>query len=153
MRVETIFNLLSPNFRREFFWNMWHMLRITWPISLVWISVKFAIELKLCIHLTQPISDTRRANCWMKPCALPKSHKLSAHLSDELSVSKPCGLRPIEKEFSKNDSEQTGMRRCDGRIPKDQPVWSISTCPSLTRWDLEIVFHGSLYPDHRPFGS
>jgi hypothetical protein len=32
-------------------------------------------------------------------------------------------------------------------------VWSISICPSLTRWDLELAFHGSLFPECKHFGK
>jgi hypothetical protein len=30
---------------------------------------------------------------------------------------------------------------------------SISTCPSVTRWDLEFAFHGNLTPEYGPFGK
>jgi hypothetical protein len=32
-------------------------------------------------------------------------------------------------------------------------VWSINTCPTLTRWDLELVFYGSLSPECGPFNE
>jgi hypothetical protein len=32
-------------------------------------------------------------------------------------------------------------------------VWSESTCPSLTRWDLECAFHGSISPQCAAFGK
>jgi hypothetical protein len=32
-------------------------------------------------------------------------------------------------------------------------VWSISTCPSLTRWDVEFAFHGSISPQCPAFGK
>jgi hypothetical protein len=45
------------------------------------------------------------------------------------------------------------MSRTPRRPPADSIVWSISTCPSLTCWDLELAFHRSLFPECGPFGK